>query len=762
MVEECGVGGQATRHRQTGASCARWWAKITISSVLGPLGMGRSRHVNVIVIGRPSEIHHSNNSMTSTTTMMKEAIQALYPPRLTASRRRVRRLGSSISSSNDSFHENSLPQFRGFDANVTAPNNPPLSTSYSTSSNRKSKDRFSELLLEHGERDLHQDWAVCASSTLTSSGNSVCVGISCSSQMKQIEGRLRLCSQSIVFEPHQTSRGIIRAPFRHMTYLGGGDNNGNSTEMTVGVVRCERHVVMKSNNAIGPFDYIHTPVEFSFRFVHSSPSMFLSLAKKLFDVEASNKKASVSFAPSVTFEGSAPPIIQLPSNNYSRDAVVEQIMRPALNRLFDTTNFLHVSERSLTPNLRCSIKALLLEHNGCALLTEFGFYFQPAVASGMMDAGSGAEGRVGVNGKFQVWAIDDMRAIARRYDGMKDRALEIYLKNQHSILLTFESTLVRERVIRILSQQISAKKPVPLPCFTDRSFVESALELWQADELDNFEYLLCLNAAAGRSYHDLSRYPVFPWVLAYYGGLDEDDDLDDSSPEELDFADPSIFRDLSLPIGALNDSRFEEFRKRYEGMVQQQKSHASQYNQDFPFMYGTHYSAPGYVLYYLLRVLPEHMLCLQNGKFDVPDRLFHSIDATYKSILSNPADVKELIPEFYDPDCFDFLINSMGLQLGTLQTGQRVNDVLLPSWAKSAKSFLQQNRAALESDYCTKHLPKWIDLIFGVTSRGPGAKAAKNLFHPMSYMSPEEVEAIQSPEGRAHAELQSTEFGIVP
>ncbi|KAL3794217.1 hypothetical protein ACHAW5_000181 [Stephanodiscus triporus] len=695
--------------------------------------------------------------------MMKEAIQALYPPRLTASRRRVRRLGSSISSSNESFHENSLPQFRGFDANVTAPNNPPLSTSYSTSSNRKSKDRFSELLLEHGERDLHQDWAVCASSTHTSSGNSVCVGISCSSHMKQIEGRLRLCSQSIVFEPHQTSRGIIRAPFRHMTYLGGGGNkNGNSTDMTVAVVRCERHVIMKSNNAIGPFDCIHTPVEFSFRFVHSSPSKFLSLARKLFDVEASNKKASVSFAASVAFEASAPPIIQLPSNNYSRDAVVEEIMRPAMNRPFDTTNFLHVSEHSLTPNLRCSIKALLLEHKGCALLTEFGLYFQPVVASEMMDAGSGAEGRVGVNGKFRVWAFDDMRAIARRYDGMKDRALEIYSKNQHSILLTFESTLVRERVIRILSQQISAKKPVPLPCFTDRSFVESALELWQADELDNFEYLLCLNAAAGRSYHDLSRYPVFPWVLAYYGGLDEDDDLDDSSPEELDFADPSIFRDLSLPIGALNDSRFEEFRKRYEGMVQQQKSHASQYNQDAPFMYGTHYSAPGYVLYYLLRVLPEHMLCLQNGKFDVPDRLFHCIDATYKSILSNPADVKELIPEFYDPDCFDFLINSMGLQLGTLQTGQRVNDVLLPSWAKSAKSFLRQNRAALESDYCTKHLPKWIDLIFGVTSRGPGAKAAKNLFHPMSYMGPEEVEAIQSPEGRLHAELQSTEFGIVP
>jgi hypothetical protein len=124
--------------------------------------------------------------------------------------------------------------------------------------------------------------------------------------------------------------------------------------------------------------------------------------------------------------------------------------------------------------------------------------------------------------------------------------------------------------------------------------------------------------------------------------------------------------------------------------------------------------------------------------------------------------LKELIPEFYDPDCFDFLINSTRLQLGNLQTGQRVNDVLLPSWAKSAKSFLQQNRAALECDYCTKHLPEWIDLIFGVSSRGTGAKDAKNLFHPMAYIGPEEVNAMSGSEGRERAALQATEFGIVP
>ena len=715
----------------------------------------------------------------STTTMMKEAIEALYPPRPTASRRRVRRLGSSSSSYNGSFNE------KQFGRTSNAPQSS-SSSSYNTSpKKRMGKSRFSELLLDHGEKDLHQDWAVCASSTdLSSSGIGVgdtsnsnggfCNGVvhgSC--QMKQIEGRVRICSQSIVFEPHQSSRGIIRIPFRYMTYLGGGSVDGGSSESVI--ICCDRHFVMKTNNVIGPYEYIQSPVEFRFQFKHSSPNAMLSLAKQLFDVEqASNKRlSSVTFAPNVAFDTSAPPIIPMPPsnkvNNETRNEIIEQIMGPTMNRPFDTTNFLHVQEQPLTPNLQCSIKTPLLEQRGCAILTEYGLYFQPLVISGIdHSAGSGiisGSMHSGASGKAaHVWSIDDMRAIARRYDGMKDLGLEIYLVKQHSILLAFESTDVRERVIRIVSQQVSAMKSLPLPCFTDRSFVESALELWQAGELDNFEYLLCLNSAAGRSFHDLSRYPVFPWVLSSYreGNHDDDDyDLDDEvTPPKLDLSDPNIYRDLSKPIGALNEERFEEFRKRYESMVEQKKTQP-QHNEE-PFMYGTHYSAPGYVLFYLLRVMPEHMLCLQNGKFDVPDRLFHSVDATYKSILVNNADVKELIPEWFDPDCFDVLINSMGLQLGNLQTGERVNDVLLPAWAKSAKHFLRQNRAALESDYCTENLTKWIDLIFGVTSRGQGAKEARNLFHPISYIGPENFEAIHSPDEKARAELQASEFGICP
>ena len=150
------------------------------------------------------------------------------------------------------------------------------------------------------------------------------------------------------------------------------------------------------------------------------------------------------------------------------------------------------------------------------------------------------------------------------------------------------------------------------------------------------------------------------------------------------------------------------------------------------------------------------------GKFDAPDRMFYSLNHCFNCVLSNHADVKELIPEFYNTKDYDFLINARGLQLGATQTGDRVDDVMLPPWAKSPRDFLKKNRKALESDYCTKMLPKWIDLIFGVKSRGEAAKEANNLFHSCCYLGDSDLAAMKTEHERFQAELQATEFGLVP
>lgn len=75
----------------------------------------------------------------------------------------------------------------------------------------------------------------------------------------------------------------------------------------------------------------------------------------------------------------------------------------------------------------------------------------------------------------------------------------------------------------------------------------------------------------------------------------------------------------------------------------------------------------------------KYCLC-QGGKFDHADRLFQSIEGTYRNCLSNTSDVKELIPEFfYMPE---FLVNSNSYHLGVKQDGEPISDVCLPPWAK--------------------------------------------------------------------------------
>ena len=99
-------------------------------------------------------------------------------------------------------------------------------------------------------------------------------------------------------------------------------------------------------------------------------------------------------------------------------------------------------------------------------------------------------------------------------------------------------------------------------------------------------------------------------------------------------------------------------------------------------------------------------LRFQDGNFDLPDRTFHNIEATWRLASgdsSSGTDVKELIPElFYLPE---MLINGERLDLGVKQDGERVDDVIFPPWAKGdPRQFIKIHRQALESDYVRENL----------------------------------------------------------
>jgi factor associated with neutral sphingomyelinase activation len=237
-------------------------------------------------------------------------------------------------------------------------------------------------------------------------------------------------------------------------------------------------------------------------------------------------------------------------------------------------------------------------------------------------------------------------------------------------------------------------------CQTNFS-IEKYTKIWMEGGMSNYDYLIALNSAANRTRNDLSQYPVFPWVLCNYEG------------NELNLNNPNIYRDLSKPIGALNPKRLQMFLERYKQMP------------DPKFLYGTHYSNPGYVIGYLVRKYPQYMIKLHGGRFDHPDRLFNSIEIDWNICMNNQASLKELIPEFYE-DNTEFVMNTLDLDLGHTSKNEKIANVKLPGWANDAQDFLKKMREALESPFVSNNLHSWIDLIFGYKQKGQVSIDANN------------------------------------
>ena len=79
--------------------------------------------------------------------------------------------------------------------------------------------------------------------------------------------------------------------------------------------------------------------------------------------------------------------------------------------------------------------------------------------------------------------------------------------------------------------------------FSSQRLAKISSSMWSLGKISNFEYLCVLNFLAGRNFNDLNQYPVFPWVLKNYEG----------KYGELDLCDEKNYRDLGIPIGALNE-----------------------------------------------------------------------------------------------------------------------------------------------------------------------------------------------------------------
>ncbi len=629
------------------------------------------------------------------------------------------------------------------------------------------RSRFNLLLLEAGEYFFED-----LSATLYNS----------------IQGRLKICSRSVLFEPNDAKKPIIKYSYKHMVSrikeLGGN---------IAFEISCSFE--MKANNKIGSYKQVGSVRNIGGDTANISSGNIGgsnwggtgaqdSLLGNLGDISSSSNSNSSSLSKGSAKDTSAKEHLEITRVEFSllhsdtreiaqkmeklrsihcevekkgsstgaAEALLSPFIENGTNFSFDTSQLVDFHERFLLREA-LPLKRIkpLIQNPGLLMVTERRVYFQPSQVNNVGDT-------------MQCISLDKVAQLYCRRYLLRQTGLEFIMVDGSSTLFAFESRKQRDAVYAILTSSSirlpsdstlpsklhkhvkqGGSSPSVLQNFKSRPTLEIMMRQWQRREISNFEYLMHLNNEADRSVNDLTQYPVFPHVLTDY------------TSAKLDLEDPAVYRDLSLPMGALNPTRLKYFQKRYRTMPEEN----AEMGIPPPFLYGTHYSTPGYVLYYLVRVAPEFMLCLQNGKFDATDRMFHSMPETWESSLQNPTDLKELIPEFFCGNG-DFLLNMDDLDLGRRHTGERLDNVELPPWAKRPQDFVRKMRKALESEHVSANLHKWIDLVFGHKQKGQAAVEANNLYYYLTYEGSIDLEQEADIRQRAAFEVQIQEFGQTP
>mmetsp|Transcript_11727 Transcript_11727/g.21928 ORF Transcript_11727/g.21928 Transcript_11727/m.21928 type:complete len:2939 (+) Transcript_11727:68-8884(+) len=383
--------------------------------------------------------------------------------------------------------------------------------------------------------------------------------------------------------------------------------------------------------------------------------------------------------------------------------------------------------------------------NGELVLTTHSLYFRPI--DDPQSAMTKESLRCPEKLEEERWRLNRLTDVHERRYMLRPQAIELFFVNAPELFINFnDGRKIRDKFVenlrRCKTPLVSIPKVLNPKAVFNRNF-PLLTRHWQERKVSNFEYLMKLNILAGRTFNDVSQYPVFPWVIADY-----------NSPE-LDLSDDRSFRDLTKPIGALNPQRLMQLLQRFhdlDGLPDEER-----------FLYGSHYSSPGVVLHFLLRQEPFTSMAieLQSGRFDCPDRLFFDIAECWHSCMHSTSDVKELIPEMFT--CPEIFLNTNNFQFGKTQKDVPVGDVKLPPWANSSPyEFVRLHKLALESEYVSNNLHHWIDLIFGYKQRGPESIKSNNVFHFLSYEGSVDLDKITDELNRKATEAHIQNFGQTP
>ncbi|KAL4471642.1 hypothetical protein ABPG74_008535 [Tetrahymena malaccensis] len=345
------------------------------------------------------------------------------------------------------------------------------------------------------------------------------------------------------------------------------------------------------------------------------------------------------------------------------------------------------------------------------------------------------------------WPLHMVKYYMRKRFVHRKTAIEFYLYDGSTVLFNFPDRDL-DAVIEKL-QQIRKKELQNKPNFglVEKHRVldkQKQIKKWISRQKSNLDYLMTLNFFAGRSYRDLTQYPVMPWIWVKFDN------------QTINLNDQTLYRNFSKTMGALGSAeRTEQFRQKLET--------TDHFNPVPPYNFGTHYSSPAIIFQFLLRIKPYNTGAwyLQAQRFDIPDRLFFSLFETFKNVTEEMSDVRELIPEFYYlPELF---LNLEKHDFGIMQSKERVHNVVLPPWCnQDPYLFIYNHRLSLEGEIVSRNIHQWIDLIFGYKSRGKEAEQSLNKFYYLTYEDEFNIDEVKDEKERIGYESQIIHFGQCP
>lgn len=207
--------------------------------------------------------------------------------------------------------------------------------------------------------------------------------------------------------------------------------------------------------------------------------------------------------------------------------------------------------------------------------------------------------------------------------------------------------------------------PITIICSTSTGFTIFERKIWERKFKK--KNLLFRDSLADRTFQDLTQYPIFPWIISDY------------KSKELDLDDEKYYRDLTKPMGALNPERLSRLKERYDEMGDPKYVSVIFFSGKIYFLFfnfafyqisvwltllgpwsgsilfssvsGQHMcmSSASELNDFLkfFRKHPKLMLCLQNGRFDHPDRMFNKLSDVYNNCLNNMSDFKVSSSSFF-------------------------------------------------------------------------------------------------------------------